>query len=65
MNREKGKREAKPFNKGEEPLSPAARLQPRGLVPLGGGDFEKARLEDKPVFVSIGYSTCHWCHFAK
>lgn len=24
--------------------------------------FEKARKEDKPVFVSIGYSTCHWCH---
>ncbi len=24
--------------------------------------FEKARLEDKPVFLSIGYSTCHWCH---
>lgn len=24
--------------------------------------FEKARKEDKPVFLSIGYSTCHWCH---
>jgi len=24
--------------------------------------FEKARAEDKPVFLSIGYSTCHWCH---
>lgn len=24
--------------------------------------FERARVEDKPVFVSIGYSTCHWCH---
>src|SRR5258707_6790669 len=24
--------------------------------------FEKARLEDKPIFLSIGYSTCHWCH---
>lgn len=24
--------------------------------------FEKARQEDKPVFLSIGYSTCHWCH---
>lgn len=24
--------------------------------------FEKARLEDKPVFLSIGYATCHWCH---
>ena len=24
--------------------------------------FEKARQEDKPILVSIGYSTCHWCH---
>jgi hypothetical protein len=24
--------------------------------------FEKAKSEDKPVFLSVGYSTCHWCH---
>jgi len=24
--------------------------------------FQKAKKEDKPVFLSIGYSTCHWCH---
>lgn len=24
--------------------------------------FHKARTEDKPIFLSIGYSTCHWCH---
>jgi len=24
--------------------------------------FEKARSEDKPIFLSVGYSTCHWCH---
>ena len=24
--------------------------------------FIKAKMEDKPVFLSIGYSTCHWCH---
>src|ERR1039458_9178791 len=24
--------------------------------------FDKARAENKPVFLSIGYSTCHWCH---
>lgn len=24
--------------------------------------FEKAKREDKPVFLSIGYATCHWCH---
>lgn len=24
--------------------------------------FDRARREDKPVFLSVGYSTCHWCH---
>lgn len=24
--------------------------------------FDKARIENKPIFLSIGYSTCHWCH---
>src|SRR5687768_2432689 len=24
--------------------------------------FDRARSEDKPIFLSIGYSTCHWCH---
>ena len=24
--------------------------------------FEHAKKEDKPIFLSIGYSTCHWCH---
>ncbi len=30
--------------------------------PWGEEAFEKAHREDKPVFLSIGYSTCHWCH---
>jgi hypothetical protein len=30
--------------------------------PWGEEAFEKARLEDKPIFLSIGYSTCYWCH---
>ncbi|MBN1101880.1 MAG: thioredoxin domain-containing protein [Deltaproteobacteria bacterium] len=30
--------------------------------PWGDEAFEKARELDKPVFLSIGYSTCHWCH---
>ncbi len=30
--------------------------------PWGEEAFEKARAEDKPVLVSIGYSACHWCH---
>ncbi len=24
--------------------------------------FERAKREKKPIFLSIGYSTCHWCH---
>ena len=30
--------------------------------PWGPEAFEKAKREDKPIFLSIGYSTCHWCH---
>jgi uncharacterized protein YyaL (SSP411 family) len=30
--------------------------------PWGEEAFERARQEDKPIFLSIGYSTCHWCH---
>jgi uncharacterized protein YyaL (SSP411 family) len=35
---------------------------PVNWYPWGVEAFEAARLEDKPVFLSIGYSTCHWCH---
>jgi len=30
--------------------------------PWGPEAFEKAQKEDKPIFLSVGYSTCHWCH---
>ncbi len=30
--------------------------------PWGDDAFGRARAEDKPIFLSIGYSTCHWCH---
>ncbi len=30
--------------------------------PWGDEAFDKAKAEDKPIFLSIGYSTCHWCH---
>ena len=35
---------------------------PVDWMPWGEEAFEKARRENKPVFLSIGYSTCHWCH---
>jgi uncharacterized protein YyaL (SSP411 family) len=35
---------------------------PVDWFPWGPEAFEKAKREDKPIFLSIGYSTCHWCH---
>lgn len=35
---------------------------PVDWYPWGPEAFAKARRENKPVFLSIGYSTCHWCH---
>ena len=35
---------------------------PVDWYPWGPEALEKARREDKPIFLSIGYSTCHWCH---
>src|SRR5699024_4539719 len=35
---------------------------PVDWFPWGDDAFEKAKKEDKPLFVSIGYATCHWCH---
>jgi uncharacterized protein YyaL (SSP411 family) len=35
---------------------------PVDWYPWGEDAFDKARQEDKPIFLSIGYSTCHWCH---
>ncbi|MCJ7541094.1 MAG: thioredoxin domain-containing protein, partial [Desulfobacterales bacterium] len=35
---------------------------PVDWYPWGDEALEKARKEDKPILLSIGYSTCHWCH---
>ena len=35
---------------------------PVDWYPWGDEAFEAARREDKPIFLSIGYATCHWCH---
>jgi uncharacterized protein YyaL (SSP411 family) len=35
---------------------------PVDWYPWGKEAFEKAKKENKPIFLSIGYSTCHWCH---
>ena len=38
---------------------------PVDWYPWGEEAFEAAKAQDKPVFVSIGYSSCHWCHVMK
>lgn len=37
-------------------------FNPVDWYPWGDEAFEKARKENKPIFLSIGYSTCYWCH---
>ncbi|KTG16909.1 MULTISPECIES: DUF255 domain-containing protein [unclassified Guyparkeria] len=38
---------------------------PVDWYPWGEAALERARREDKPIFVSVGYSTCYWCHVAE
>ncbi len=52
-------------NRLMEAASPYLRQHAHNPVdwhPWGPEALEKARREDKPIFLSIGYSTCHWCH---
>ena len=37
-------------------------FNPVDWYPWGEEAFAKARAEDKPIFLSVGYSTCYWCH---
>ena len=46
----------------ESPYLLQHRHNPVDWFPWGKEAFEKARAEGKPIFLSIGYSTCHWCH---
>jgi hypothetical protein len=38
------------------------RENPVDWYPWGDEAFERARTEGKPIFLSVGYSSCHWCH---
>ena len=64
---EKGseKTREKPYNRLIHEKSPYL-LQhaenPVDWYPWGEGAFARAQKENKPIFLSIGYSTCHWCH---
>ncbi len=53
------------YNRLKDEKSPYLLQHARNPVdwyPWGDEAFEKAKKEDKPIFLSIGYSTCHWCH---
>ena len=56
---------ANPPNHLINETSPYLRLHAHNPVdwyPWGPEALERARRENKPIFLSIGYSTCHWCH---
>ena len=38
---------------------------PVDWYPWGADALQRAKEEDKPIFLSIGYSACHWCHACK
>ncbi len=55
----------RPPNRLAKESSPYLRQHAHNPVdwyPWGAEAFERARREDKPLFLSIGYSACHWCH---
>jgi uncharacterized protein YyaL (SSP411 family) len=56
---------AKPLNRLRSEKSPYLlqhACNPIDWYPWGNEAFDKAKADDKPIFLSIGYSTCHWCH---
>ena len=45
-----------------EPVPAPARREPRRLVSLGRRGVRAGAASDRPLLVSVGYSSCHWCH---
>ncbi len=50
------------LSKEKSPYLQQHKHNPVDWFPWGKEAFDKAKKEDKPIFLSIGYSTCHWCH---
>ena len=50
------------LSKEKSPYLLQHRDNPVDWYPWSEEAFQKAQKEDKPIFLSIGYSTCHWCH---
>jgi uncharacterized protein len=61
-NYEKSKVKANRLINESSPYLLQHAYNPVDWYPWGDQAFQKAKDEDKPVFLSIGYSACHWCH---
>src|SRR5437763_7475371 len=61
-NYEKSKVKANSLINESSPYLLQHAYNPVDWHPWGDQAFQKAKDEDKPVFLSIGYSACHWCH---
>ena len=51
-----------PARRRDQPVPAPARRNPVDWYPWGEEALGRARAEDRPILLSIGYSACHWCH---
>ena len=58
----KSKRNQNRLSKSQSPYLLQHASNPVDWFPWSDEAFKKAQNEKKPIFLSIGYSTCHWCH---
>lgn len=59
---EKGSKTTNSLINEDSPYLLQHAYNPVEWMPWGDDAFDKAIKEDKPIFLSIGYSSCHWCH---
>jgi len=62
MNSDAGRGSSNRLGGEKSPYLLLHAANPVDWYPWGAEAFERAAREDRPVFLSIGYSTCHWCH---
>jgi uncharacterized protein len=62
MTAEKGARKTNRLGKESSPYLLLHAENPVDWYPWGEEAFARAREEDRPIFLSVGYSTCYWCH---
>jgi uncharacterized protein YyaL (SSP411 family) len=58
----KSKNQSNELSEEKSPYLIQHSTNPVHWMPWGEGAFNRAKTENKPIFLSIGYSTCHWCH---